>query len=72
VRYDSPSRGRIEFGWKGPLLHEAREVPLRGFPRYETPWGSAPFPMDALELRCGSSWLRLRLDGSVREASGWL
>jgi hypothetical protein len=59
MRYCSPSRGWIEFGWRGPLRHEGRDAPLHGFPRYDTPWGGAPFPMDALALRCGDESLRL-------------
>jgi hypothetical protein len=72
VRYASPSQGSIELGWKGPLIHEGREVAMRDFPRYETPWGSAPFPMDSLELHCGGHWLRLGRDPFAREASEWL
>lgn len=59
VRYRSPSRGWITFGWRGRLRHEGLAVPLRGFPRYETPWGSAAFPMEALTLRCGDAGLQL-------------
>ncbi len=43
VRYDSPSLGRFEFGWRGGLRVAGREVPLRGYPRYENPFFSAPF-----------------------------
>jgi hypothetical protein len=72
VRYRSPSRGWIEFGWRGPLRHEGREVPMHGFPRYETPWGSADFPLESLELRCAGHELRLRFEDAMREADAYL
>ena len=70
VRYRSPSRGWLEFGWRGPLRHEGREVPQRGFPRYDTPWGRAAFPMEALELRCGNAALALRWREGERRIDG--
>lgn len=69
-RYPSPSQGLIEFGWRGALRHEGRAVPLRDFPRYETPWGGAAFPMDALELRCGAERLRLDWARGTRDEHG--
>lgn len=43
VRYDSPSQGRMEMGWAGPLRVAGVEQPLDGYPRYETPWGRDEF-----------------------------
>jgi hypothetical protein len=59
VRYESPSRGLLEFGWKGPLRCAGREVPLRDFPRYDAPWCRADHPSDAIEARCGAHAMRL-------------
>jgi hypothetical protein len=59
VRYRSPSRGWIELGWRGPLRHEGTELPMRDFPRYDTPWGKADFPLETLDLRCASERLHL-------------
>lgn len=69
ARYRSPSRGWIELGWRGPLRHEGRAVPLRGGPRYDTPWGAAPFPMESLALRCGAERLRLDWEPPAREGA---
>jgi hypothetical protein len=67
VRYRSPSQGWIELGWRGPLRHEGNAVPLHGAPRYETPWGSAAFPLEALELSCAGQDLRLAWEPGRRE-----
>jgi hypothetical protein len=72
VVYASPSQGRIEFGWRGPLRRRGEAVPLAGHPRYETPWGSAGFPMDELALRCGGHSLRLAWPTATRDASGFV
>jgi len=67
VRYRSPSRGWIELGWRGPLRHDGAVVPMRGSPRYETPWGAADFPLETLALACGGETLRLDWASGARE-----
>jgi hypothetical protein len=59
IRYTSPSQGRIEFGWRGPLLRDGAAVPQRGFGRYESPWVQAPFPSDAVGVHAGGQTLDL-------------
>ena len=46
VRYESPSVGRFEFGWNGPLRVGGKEIPLRDYPRYENPYIHLPFGED--------------------------
>lgn len=70
VRYRSPSRGWLAFGWRGPLRCEGRALPMRDFPRYATPWGGADFPLETLDLRCGEE--RLRLDWARGQREGRL
>jgi hypothetical protein len=41
VVYDSPSQGRIHFGWDGPLEVRRNEVPLDGYPRTDNPFVTA-------------------------------
>ena len=69
LRYESPSQGRIEFGWRGPLRRNGQAVPQRGFPRYEAPWVEAPFPSDAIQVRAGGEQLALDWPSQRREAS---
>jgi hypothetical protein len=66
VVYESPSQGRLELGWEGPLLRDGRPVAQRDFPRYASPWANAPFPADAVEVRAGGETHRLRFDTALR------
>jgi hypothetical protein len=50
VVYDSPSQGRIEFSWTGPLLVRGQEVPITGYPRWDDPWAHVPFQEKNLYL----------------------
>lgn len=43
VRYESPSQGMFEFGWRGPLRANGKEIAQRDFPRYDNPYLQAPF-----------------------------
>jgi hypothetical protein len=72
VRYESPSQGRLEFGWSGRLRRNGRTVPLDGYARYDNPWVRAEFPADEVTVRHGDHSLRLGWKAGVREASGFL
>ena len=50
VVYDSPSQGRVSFGWQAPLTVKGVEVPITGYPRYDNPWSQTPFNSRALRL----------------------
>jgi hypothetical protein len=69
VVYWSPSRGRIEFGWRGPLRHRGEIVPTREFPRYQSHYARAAFPLERLRAQCGGEWLQLDWAGGERLAS---
>jgi hypothetical protein len=58
VVYESPSQGRIEFGWRGSLRHRGERVPMRDFRRYDSPYTRAPFPLEEIRVQCGSEWLQ--------------
>ncbi len=51
--YDSPSRGRISFGWNRPLRVEEKEIRIHGYPRYENPFCHTPFDADRIEITAG-------------------
>ena len=63
VSFDDPELGRVQFGPSGPLLVAGREVPLRGYARYDSPWAAAPFPADAVRVRSGGGELTIRREG---------
>lgn len=72
VRYQSPSQGRLDFDWRGPLRRDGRVVPLREFPRYDAPWCNAAFPSDALDVACGGEALRLDWRTGTRVLTGFV
>ncbi len=59
VTYDSPSEGRLEFGWHGPLRRNGQIVPLHGYPRYENPYVTADFPAEHITICAGEHMLTL-------------
>ncbi|MBN1532780.1 MAG: hypothetical protein JXA20_08970 [Spirochaetes bacterium] len=69
VRYDSPSQGKVRFGWRGPLTRRGRAVPTGDFGRYENPYVAAGFPPGEILVQCRKERLRLDFRKGVREAS---
>jgi hypothetical protein len=59
VTYDSPSQGRLEFGWRGPLRQEGRAIALHGYARYDNPYVRADFPAAQITVRAGGHDLNL-------------
>jgi hypothetical protein len=60
VTYESPSQGRLEFGWTGPLMQKDVAAALRDYPRYDNPFAQAEFPAKRIGFRHGDH--RLTLD----------
>jgi hypothetical protein len=60
VVYESPSQGRLELSWRGPLRRRGQAFPQGPHPRYASPWVQAPYPSEELEVRAGGHALRLR------------
>lgn len=69
VVYHSPTQGRLEFGWKGPLTQDGRVVELGGYPRYGNPYADVPFPADKARFDCAGDWLELDWAAALRNAS---
>jgi hypothetical protein len=70
VTYESPSQGRLEFGWTGPLERDGQTVELHGQPRYDNPFVQADFPARRVEFRHGDQRLTLdwdRLERTIGE-----
>ena len=67
VSYHSPSRGVIEFGWRGPLKRNGAPVKMDGYPRYENPYSRAAFPPEEVNIEHNGSWLKLDLKRGIRE-----
>jgi len=67
VSYQSPSRGLLEFGWRGPLRQDGQIVPLDNYPRYDNPYLRVNFPAGEIHVRHGEHWLRLNWSDAERE-----
>jgi hypothetical protein len=50
VDYESPSRGHLVMGWEGPLEQDGEAVVASDYPRYENPYGTAPFRDEVISL----------------------
>jgi hypothetical protein len=57
--YNSPSQGRISFGWTQPLIVNGREIRIQGYKRYDNPYCQAEFNTMELTVRCGSEVYRI-------------
>jgi hypothetical protein len=70
VRYESPSKGVITFGWEAPFVVAGNEIPLHATGRYENPY--AQVPLDPKELTFQKDGFSLRYDvkRGVRVLSG--
>ena len=69
VRYESPSQGLLEFGWRGPLRRDGEKVPLGDYPRYDNAYAQVSFPAREFAIRCEGHALELDWLSAGREAS---
>jgi hypothetical protein len=69
VQYESPSQGRIEFGWTEPLMINGNHVQILDYPRYDNPYCQAEFWGTELEIALGRHWLLLDWDPGSRKLS---
>lgn len=67
VAYTSPSRGRLELGWEGPLRVEGVSHPLSGYPRFANPFAQVDFDARRYEISDGSFALLLDFEQDLRE-----
>jgi len=53
VEWHSPSQGRVEFGWEGPLVVAGEIVPIHDYPRFDNPWIQMPRGADHAVMTAG-------------------
>ncbi|MCK6555863.1 hypothetical protein L6Q96_15000 [Candidatus Binatia bacterium] len=70
VEYDSPSQGRIAFGWEAPFVVRGVEQPLSGYPRFDNPWSQTPFNTRTMRIEAGEVGVVLDFERTVREVYG--
>jgi hypothetical protein len=69
VAYDSPSIGKVEFGWRGAFRVNGEEISLRNSCRYDNPYSRVEFDPRIIEIKKGEEWLRLELEDFRRAFS---
>jgi len=70
VVYESPSQGRMEFDWHGPLVVDGFEIPLADYPRYDNPFAQTAFGDDRYEIEHDGYSLTIDFATGEREVSG--
>ena len=68
VVYDSPSQGRVTFGWHQPLVVAGTEIELDGYPRFDNPYVQTEFDSRRYEVVSGAYSLLLDFDEDLRVA----
>jgi len=59
VTYHSPSVGRMQFGWHGPLQVGSAEVEILDYPRFHNPYCQADFAARQYTIRYGDQTYNL-------------
>ncbi|MBU2510197.1 hypothetical protein KJ966_02630 [bacterium] len=69
VIYHSPSRGKIRFGWKGPLKVNGKAVSIKNYPRYDNPYCQADFAANEVKIQLEEQHLILDLKNRMKTVS---
>ena len=72
VTYQSPSQGKMQFGWKSPLRIEGVATSLSDYPRYHNPYCQAGFASEKIEIKKGDQQLILNFKERKRTVSRFL
>jgi hypothetical protein len=70
VVYDSPSQGRMTFGWEAPFTVRSRPISLGSFSRYDNPWVRTAFTSQTVDIRRGPYGVTLDFAGKTRTVDG--
>jgi len=62
LRYESPSRGLVEFGWDAPFVVDGARIPLDDYPRFDNPYCETDFGATRYELGYGDERLDVDFD----------
>lgn len=69
VTYDSPSLGRVQFGWHGPLRVAGEHVELHSYPRFLNPYCQAEFGARQYTIRYGDDTYTLDFDEAANKVT---
>lgn len=69
VTYHSEGLGEVKFGWSGPFTVGGREIPLRGYPRWDNAYAHVPFGSRQFHIERAGETLDLDFENAVRTVS---
>lgn len=72
VIYQSPSQGRLAFGWNTQLRQDGRIINLHNYPRYGNPYTQVAFPSDQVSISLGEEILQLDWPDAGRTSSNFV
>jgi hypothetical protein len=67
VWYESPSKGKMEFGWDEPFVVKGKEMPLRYEYQYNNPYCVKAFNGYTMEIKKGKQVLSIDFEKLKRE-----
>jgi hypothetical protein len=70
VSYESPTRGKVELGWEGPLVVDGEAHPLADYPRMDNAFSRVEFGETRYEISDGEYGLVLDFDTDLRQTTG--
>lgn len=65
IRFQSPSCGAIQTGWKKPLLVNGEQIPIDAYPRFDTPWCQTEFGATRFHIASADQELTLNAEPDV-------
>lgn len=72
ISYHSPSLGKIEFGWKGPLRLDGQTISINNYPRFASPYAQAEFPPEQVTITLDENSLHLDWLNLERKVSSFI
>ncbi|HVM97375.1 MAG TPA: hypothetical protein VMT89_13355, partial [Candidatus Acidoferrales bacterium] len=70
VVYDSPSQGRVTFGWTAPLTVKGTEIPIADFQRHDSPWAQTPYNSQQATISTDGYSVQLDVEKPSRQVTG--
>ncbi|GHV20756.1 hypothetical protein FACS1894174_03210 [Bacteroidia bacterium] len=62
ISYQSPSLGKIEFGWEKPLFIQGKEISITGYPRFNNIYSQSEFNTLQMEIKYKNKSISLEFE----------
>ncbi|MBI3784699.1 MAG: hypothetical protein HY270_15000 [Deltaproteobacteria bacterium] len=70
VVYDSPSQGRVTFGWAAPLTVKGTEIAISDYPRHDSPWAQTPYNSPQASISAEGYSVQDDVEKPLRQVTG--